>query len=112
MICSHCEKEFESENEMNEHHMFDPECPGRCDENCPMRCQETKEYKTKVITGDLREKVGEIEFLLGEIDEKIVNDTMISRSGVINHVELIRKEMDDIETELDKIIKIVRIEDD
>jgi len=77
-----------------------------------MRCQETKEYKTKVITGDLREKVGEIEFLLGEIDEKIVNDTMISRSGVINHVELIRKEMDDIETELDKIIKIVRIEDD
>ena len=112
MICRHCDKEFENENQMNEHHMFDPECPGRCDENCPMRCQETKEYKTKVITGDLREKISEIEFLLYEIDEKIVNDTMISRSGVINHVELIRDEMDDIETELEKIIKIVRDDDD
>jgi hypothetical protein len=37
---------------------------------------------------------------------------MISRSGVINHVELIRDEMDDIETELEKIIKIVRDDDD
>jgi len=92
--------------------MFDPECPGRCDENCPMRCQETKEYKTKVITGDLREKVSEIEFLLDEIDEKIVNNSMISRSGIITHIELIRKEMDDIETELEKIIKIVRIDND
>ena len=97
---------------MNEHHMFDDQCPGMCDENCPMRCQETKEYKTKVITGDLREKVSEIEFLLNEIDEKIVNDTTISRSDVINHVKLIRDEMDDIETELEKIIKIVRIDDD
>ena len=97
---------------MNEHHMFDDQCPGMCGENCPMRCQETKEYKTKVITGDLREKVSEIEFPLDEIDEKIVNDTMINRSGVINHVELIRDEMDDIETELEKIIKIVRSDDD
>jgi hypothetical protein len=93
---------------MNEHHMFDDQCPGMCDENCPMRCQETKEYKTKVITGDLREKVSELNFLLDEIDEKIVNDTIICRSGVITHIELIRKEMDDIETELEKIIKIVR----
>jgi hypothetical protein len=53
-----------------------------------------------------------VDFLLDEIDEKIVNDTMISRSGVINHVELIRDEMDDIETELEKIIKIIRADDD
>jgi len=91
--------------------MFDDKCPGMCDENCPMRCQETKEYKTKVITGDLREKVSEINFLLDEIDEKIVTDTIISRSGVITHIELIRKEMDDIETELGKIIKTVRDDD-
>jgi hypothetical protein len=76
------------------------------------RKSETKEYKTKVITGDLREKVSEINFLLDEIDEKIVNNSMISRPGVITHVELIRKEMDDIETELGKIIKIVRDYDD
>lgn len=112
MICRHCGKEFVTENDMNEHHMFNDQCPGMCDENCPMRCQETKEYKTKVITGDLREKVSEINFLLDEIDEKIVNNSMISRSGVITHVELIRKEMDDIETELGKIIKIVRDDDD
>ena len=97
---------------MNEHHMFDDQCPGMCNDNCPMRCQETKEYKTKVITGDLRERVSEINFLLDEIDEKIVNNSMISISGVITHVELIRKEMDDIETELGKIIKIVRDDDD
>lgn len=112
MICRHCGKEFVTENDMNEHHMFDDQCPGMCDENCPMRCQETKEYKTKVIAGDLREKVSEINFLLDEIDEKIVNNSMISRSGVITHVELIRKEMDDIETELGKIIKIVRDDGD
>ena len=92
--------------------MFDDQCPGMCNDNCPMRCQETKEYKTKVITGDLRERVSEINFLLDEIDEKIVNNSMISISGVITHVELIRKEMDDIETELGKIIKIVRDDDD
>ncbi len=37
---------------------------------------------------------------------------MINRSGVVTHVELIKNEMDDIETELGKIIKTVRDDDD
>jgi len=112
MICRHCDKEFETENQMNEHHMFDIECPGMCDENCPMKCQKTKEYKTKLITGDLRENVSEINFLLGEIDQKIASDTMISSSVVIDYVKRIRDEMDHIETELPKIIRIVSGDED